>query len=155
MADWYIIAVDWTPAPHDAWPKARAAALKALELDPGAAGAHAALGMVEFLYEWDWAGAEGEFRRALDADPADPRVRVWYGMYLTAVGRRQEALAEMQRAQQLDPLSPEAGAFVAFTLYFARQYDQAIEQFHRVLEMERNYWLARYYLGWAHSRKGQ
>src|SRR5262249_15568920 len=122
--------------PAEAFPQAKAAAGKALELDPGLAEAHVSLGFARYVFDWDWAGARKEFRRALKLNPRYATAHHWYAWYLVAVGEAEEACAEMQRARELDPLSVPINTNVAFCYYYARQSDQAAEQFRKVLEME-------------------
>src|SRR5262249_27781272 len=91
--------------PNEVFPKAKAAALKAMQLDDRLAEAHASLAYVRFWYDWDWAGAESEFRRAIDINPGYATAHQWYAEYLRLMGRQEEAIVESQRALQLDPLS--------------------------------------------------
>lgn len=155
MAEWYVITVDWTLSPREGWPKAQAAAQKALELDPTLVSARATLASSKFLYEWDWAGAESEFRQVIHARPDLVRTREFYGAYLMSIGRFSEGLAEAKRAQELDPLSPETHAWVGTDLYYARQYDRAIGQLKEAIEIDSNFWLVHYWLGWSYLQKGQ
>ena len=117
-------------------PKARAAALKALELDDRLAEAHTSLALITENYDWDWQTAEKEYRRAIELNPNYATAHHWYAECLTWLGRFDEALRESERARQLDPLSLIIAADNGAILYFSRQYDRAIEQFHTVLEME-------------------
>ena len=96
--------------PEETIPKAEAAANRALELDATLAEAHAVLGLIKSEFEWDWAGAEREFKRAIELDPSDPTAHHWYTLQLLQLGRLDEALAEIKRAQELDPLSLVIGA---------------------------------------------
>ncbi len=116
--------------------KGRAAALRALELDPRLAEARAALGTIKFRYDWDWDGAERELRRAVADGPDYGHGHHDYAWYLVAVGRFDEALAEMRIARDLDPLSPVANADVGWVYLRARRYDEAIAQMERTLELE-------------------
>jgi TolB-like protein/Tfp pilus assembly protein PilF len=136
MADYY-----WGAPGVDsrvAMPKAKQYALKALDLDPNLAHAHTALAAVRFYGDWDWAAAEKEFKRALELNPSDAEAHRRYSVYLSALGRGEEALAEIRRAQQLDPLSTLTQVDVGWMFYFARQYDQAVEQCRRALELDPN-----------------
>jgi tetratricopeptide (TPR) repeat protein len=117
-------------------PKARAAALKALELDGNLAEAHASLAVIARNYDWDWQTAEQEFRRAIALDPNYATGHQWYAEHLAFSGRFEESFAEIERARQLDPLSLIIQADKAAGLYFARQYDRAIAQFRSVGAME-------------------
>ncbi|MFL6467665.1 MAG: TPR end-of-group domain-containing protein, partial [Pyrinomonadaceae bacterium] len=136
-------------SPHDGFPKAREAALKALELDSSLAEAHTALGSVKFFYDWDWAAAEREFRTANELDPNSADSHQTYGYFLAAMGRSGEALSEMVRAQELDPLSIEKLIGIGEVHYTNRDYDKAIEQFHRSLEMDPNSGFANWAIGRA------
>lgn len=120
-------------------PKARAAALKALQLDESLAGAHASLAVIAQNYDWDWSTAEREYRRAIELDPGYATAHQWYAECLGFEGRFDEAFAESERARKLDPLSLIISADYAALLYFSRQYDRSIEEFRRVLDMEPNF----------------
>jgi TolB-like protein/Flp pilus assembly protein TadD len=117
-------------------PKTEMAARKALELDATLAEPHAALGLVKYTYQWDWQGADEEFKRAIELDPNSPTTRHWYSSALELQGRWQEALSEMKRAQELDPLSPVITNNVGEILSYMRQYDSALEQFNKALELD-------------------
>jgi DNA-binding winged helix-turn-helix (wHTH) protein/Tfp pilus assembly protein PilF len=116
--------------------QARAAASRALELDEKLAEAHAALALILQNYDWDWQGSEREYRRAIDLSPNYATAHHWYAEHLMWLGRFDEALAESERARQLDPLSLIIAADHGAILYFSRQYDRAIEQFRKVLEKD-------------------
>jgi serine/threonine protein kinase/tetratricopeptide (TPR) repeat protein len=118
-------------------PRARAAAAKALELDDTLAEAHTSLAFA-LMSDYDWSAAKNEFRRSLELNPNYPTAHHWYAQYLSAMGRLDEAVAEAKEAERLDPLSPIIGWNVGSMLTFARKYDQAIEQFKRVLELDPN-----------------
>ncbi len=155
LADAYAVYNSYqVELPRVSGPKAKAAATKALEIDNTIADAHAALGMVRMSYEWDWPGAEREFQRAIQLDPAYPTARHWYSICLAAAGRNEEAIASLTRAQQLDPLSLIISADLGLEAYFARRYDQAVEQVRKVLEMDPNFAAARRHLGMAYEQKG-
>ena len=109
-------------------PRSRAAATKALELDESLAEAHTALAMVKANYDWEWAKGERAFKRAIDLNPGYALAHNQYGLLLVCLGRFDEAQAEMNRARELDPLSPFVQAGAVFPALFARHYDQAIEQ---------------------------
>jgi len=121
--------------PADALPKARAAALKALERDDESGGAHVTLGIVRLLYEWDWSGARQELERALQIDPNNPYFRLCYGVWLNAMGRSQDAIAEMTAALDLDPLSSLISHNLASVYNGAGLEDQAIEQLLKTVEL--------------------
>jgi serine/threonine-protein kinase len=141
-------------SPQEGFPRARAAALKALELDDKLAEAHSMLGVVKLLHEWDWAGAEGEFKRALEINPSYSDARQSYSNYLSQVmGRNDEALTEMRRAQELDPLSVEKNVGIGDVFYYQRRYDQALEQYQKVLEMDPNSGFTHWALGNVYVQK--
>ncbi|HEY3128913.1 MAG TPA: guanylate cyclase [Acidobacteriota bacterium] len=140
-------------APKDAFPKAKAAALSALRRDDTLAEAHTALAFSKMFYDWDWKGAETEFRRALRLREDYAIAHYWYGLNLASLGQPYDAIAQVRRAQQLDPLSPVIGAYVAGGYYFARQYDLAIEKCRQTLDLEPNFALARLVIGWALRQK--
>jgi tetratricopeptide (TPR) repeat protein len=120
-------------------PKARAAALKALSLDDNLAEAHASLAVITQNYDWDWQTSEKEFRRAIALDPNYATGHHWYVEHLALLGRFDEAEYEMGRARQIDRLSLIMQTDAAVFLYFARRYDQSIEQFRAVIEREPNF----------------
>ncbi len=120
-------------------PKARAAALKALELDGQSAEAHASLALIAQNYDWDWPTAEKEFRRAIELDPNYATGHHWYAEHLAFLGRFDECFAEMQRAMQLDPLSLIIKTDNGVFLYYAGQYERSIAQFQEVMKMEPNF----------------
>jgi TolB-like protein/thioredoxin-like negative regulator of GroEL len=155
LADYYYrVSTTYLP-PRKALPKARAAAVKALEIDDQLAEAHTSLAYTMMLYDWDWAGAEREFKRAIELKPGDATAHRWYGLYLVFMGRFDESLAEMERAYALDPLSLQVNVSLAAPFYFARRYERAMEQFHKTLEMDQNFWPAHYLLGWVYQERGE
>jgi TolB-like protein/Tfp pilus assembly protein PilF/predicted Ser/Thr protein kinase len=123
-------------APMDVFPKAKDAALKALEIDDSLAEAHASLAWVTALYDWDWAAAEREFRRAIALNPNYATAHQWYGIVLWNTGRLDEAMAEERRALELDPLSTIINRNVGDVLLFQKKYDEAIEQYRKTLEID-------------------
>lgn len=135
-------------------PKAKAAAIKALKIDEALAEAHTSLGYVKLVYDWDWEGAEREFKRAIELRSNDEWVYESYGWYLVAVGRFDESVAEMKRAQEVDPFSSAANTCLGIPLYYSRRYDEAIARFRIALEMEPNFNRARFRLGLAYVQKG-
>lgn len=140
--------------PAQAFPKARAAALKALELDDGNAEAHASLGSLHWEYEWDKSSAEKEFRRAIELNPSYATAHAWYAEELAVIGRGDEARTEIRRALEVDPLSLPVSVVAGWILYAGRDYDQAIQQLRRTLEMDSNFAIAHTYLGRAYVQKG-
>jgi len=135
-------------------PRGKAAVLKALEIDGALAEAHATLAFIKFRHDWDWAGAEEEFRRSLELDANYSEAHQWYAFYLLAVGRRDEADGEMARAQSLDPLSITFNSNLALYLFFTRQFDRSVQQCRKTLEMEPKSFLSRYALGLSYEQQG-
>jgi len=139
----------------EAMPRARAAALKAIELDEGLADAHTSLAFVLMHFDWDWPAAQREFARALELNPGYATAHHWYAFWLMAQGRAEEALLEIRVAQRLDPLSLIINTDVGEMLYYGRRYDETIEQARRALEMESGFALAHRLLGWGYLAKRQ
>jgi serine/threonine-protein kinase len=135
------------------FPKARAAAIKALELDDRLAEAHTVLGSVNLFYDWDWSSAERELKRAIEINRSYADAHQMYGYYLSSVGRLDEALDEMRRAQELDPVSLEKTAAIGEVLYYRREYDQAIGQYQKALEMDPNSGFVYWAIGRAYTEK--
>jgi tetratricopeptide (TPR) repeat protein len=155
LADAYDVASDYDLfPPRDSYSKAKVAVLKALELDPTLAPAHATLADMKSAYEWDWVGAEAEFKRALALNPGYATAHHWYAQYLTSRGRHEEAIAEIGRAMELDPLSPSINAFAGSALYMARQYDKSAEQLAKITAAEPSYAPAHYFLGFTREKQG-
>jgi TolB-like protein/DNA-binding winged helix-turn-helix (wHTH) protein/Tfp pilus assembly protein PilF len=156
LADTYGLMSTWGFGPqNELMPRARAAALKALELDESVAEAHTSLALVAENYDYDWARAEKEFRRASELDPEYATNHQWYAEFLSWQGRFDEALAESERARQLDPLSLIIASDHGAILYFAREYDRAIEQLRAVLDMDPTFDRARVLLAYVLVEKGQ
>ena len=149
LADAYVLLEDYADvSPKEAFPKAKVAAEKALEIDPGLAEAHASLAMVKFAYEWDWAGAEKGFQHAIDLSPSYATAHHWYALLLASLGRLDQALTEIRRAQRLDPFSPGLKSAEAWRVHAAaRRYDVALEELRTALELDPNYHL-------THNRRG-
>jgi TolB-like protein/DNA-binding winged helix-turn-helix (wHTH) protein/Tfp pilus assembly protein PilF len=151
LADTYLLLGGYEfHSQNEVIPKARAAAQKALKIE-NLSEAHASLGLIAENYDWDWPSAEKEFRLAIELNPSYSTAHHWYGeAFLAVTGRFDEALVEMKRAAELDPLSPIISTDVGVTLYLARRYDQAIPHLARTLELYPDYeaaeiWLARSY----------
>jgi eukaryotic-like serine/threonine-protein kinase len=148
LADCYNVLSSYgISSPNECFPKGRAAATKALEIDDNLAEAHTSLAQVRYYYEWDWAGAESEFKRAIALNPNYATAHQWYALALAAMGRMDEAIREIKRTQELDPLSLIANVNAGWILYHARRYDESIEQHRKSLDMDPNF--ARAY--WAIS----
>ncbi len=134
LADSYLLMSGYSMTPATAYvAQAREAAQKALALDPNFAEAHTSMALLHEQYEWDWQGAEKEFKRAIELDPSYATAHQWYAEYLMFQGRFDEALAESEKARQLDPQSLIIAADRGAILFYSRQYDRAIQQFREVL----------------------
>src|SRR5437016_5613112 len=136
-----------TVSPNEALPKAKAAALKAIELDASLAEPHVSLAHVKYYYDRDWAGAEREFKRAIELNPNYPQAHHWYAIYLVFAGRTNEGLAEIRRAQELDPLSLPINMTVGWLLCDANRADEGIDQLRKTLEMDPAFMVAHTRLG--------
>jgi TolB-like protein/DNA-binding winged helix-turn-helix (wHTH) protein/Tfp pilus assembly protein PilF len=155
LAEAYSVLPDYdVMTPGESYPKAKAEALKALELDPMLGEAHATLAVVKEELEWDWLGADGEFQRALELGPGSATIHQWYSEYLLRIGRISEGIDQIRQALELDPASPLMNAELGSVLYSARQYDQAIQQLKKAIEMEPRFPYAHSWLGFAYERKG-
>jgi len=152
----YIIAADYTVPAKTAMPKAKEAARRALAIDETLAEAHAFLAVAYLWFDWDWPGGEREFKRAIELDPNSTVVREYYGTYyLAASGHTDQAIAECERARQIDPLSLDVNTHLGVSLTFARRYDQALEQLRKTVDMEPNFWLAHFALGIVYVKVGK
>ncbi|HEY4256163.1 MAG TPA: protein kinase [Candidatus Udaeobacter sp.] len=155
MADAYALLVWQDQVPRGEFiARAKAAATKALEINEALAEPHATLGFVKFWYDWDFAGAESEFRRAIELDPDYATAHHWYGESLGLMGRFDEGFKELRLAQQIDPLSPIINTDLGKLHFFARQSDQAIEQLRNLLETDPDFPLAHLFLAMAYNKKG-
>jgi serine/threonine-protein kinase len=137
-----IWAADSQVPPTEVMPKAKAAALKAISLDDGLAEAHTSLGIVRLFGEWDWPGAEAEFRRALALDPDNSDTLHFYGHYLEAVGQLDQAVSYMKHAVDVDPLSLIVNSEYGFSLYAARRFEEAAAAHRKTYEMDRSFYFA-------------
>jgi tetratricopeptide (TPR) repeat protein len=154
LADCYnLLTVYEDTMPADAFSKAKAAAMKAVELDEGLGAAHASLGEIYFRFDWDWEAAEKEFRRAIELEPGYSTAHHWYAEYLVAMGRIDEGIAEAERALELDPLSLIINADAGWFFEMAGKSDRALLQLHRTLELEPRFSPTHLYLGEAYLRK--
>lgn len=140
-------------APKDAFPKALEAATKAIELDSTLADAHASLGFYKFYYDWDWAAAEQEFRTAIALNPNYALGYDWYGYYLTAMKRYDEARTVFSKAAELDPLSVRVSTDMGFSVYYSGDYDLAIKKLQGALQINPDYPLALIWLGRSYQAK--
>jgi TolB-like protein/DNA-binding winged helix-turn-helix (wHTH) protein/Tfp pilus assembly protein PilF len=139
--------------PLDAFPRARDAALKALELDPSLAEAHTSLAYFNLYHAWNWAEAENEFKKAIELNPNYATAHDWYSYYLMAMGRFDDAWKEVNRAHELDPLSVTISTDIGFNYYYRRSYDEAINQLRATLSVSPKFPLAHLWLGRAYQQK--
>lgn len=139
--------------PKEIYPKAKAAAPKALAIDATLSEAHTSLAYVMDIYDWDWSGAEKEFQRAIELNPNNALAHYRHGIALQRVGSVEEAIAEEKRALELDPLSLTSNRMLGSTMYHAKQYDQAIEQLRKTLDLDPHFRLAVDDLGLVYLQK--
>ncbi|MFN2393872.1 MAG: tetratricopeptide repeat protein, partial [Pyrinomonadaceae bacterium] len=157
IADAYTLlgaTFDASLPPREAMPNARTAAQKALELDSSLSEARTSLAWIKYRFDWDWRGAEDEFRQAIALNPNNAQAHHWYADYLTAMGRFDEALAKIRRARELDPFSLFINWNVGRILFFARRYDEALTELRRTLEMDQNFVRTHAYLESVYVMKG-
>ena len=155
LADSYLLlcAHGIEPA-FQAYPVAKAEALKALQLDDSFAEPHVSLAIVYFYHEWNWLKAEHEFQRAIELNPNYALAHSWYALTLGAMGRYEEALSQARRAQELDPLSLQINTVVGRILYFGRQYDRSIDAYRKVIDLDPHYARAHTRLGITYAAGG-
>jgi serine/threonine protein kinase/tetratricopeptide (TPR) repeat protein len=149
LLNWYV-----EPPPAEAWLRAKQSALRAVAADPELAEAHASLGFVKLHYDRDWDIAERELRKAIELKPGIQVAHRWYAFSLAAMGRHEEAFAEIERARQISPQSPVLATAVANVLFMAGKYDETIEQCRRALELDSGAISAHTVLRWAFEKKG-
>ncbi|HKQ78032.1 MAG TPA: protein kinase [Blastocatellia bacterium] len=156
LADCYCLASIYGAAPPKAvMPRAKAAALKALDLDDGLAEAHTSLAAAMVWFDWDWEASEREFKRAIELNPHYAVAHHWYGsVLLAAQGRFDEALSSERRALELEPLSLVINSNLGFICYQAGRFEEAMEHLTRTLEMDDNFVYARFHLGLCHAHRG-
>jgi eukaryotic-like serine/threonine-protein kinase len=155
LADYYSVLPFYTGAlPQEVFPKAKAAVTKALELDGSLAQAHASLAYILTYYDWNWGEAEREFQTSLALNPNDATVHHRYSRFLSSLGRIDEALAEIRKAEELDPLSRVIQVNVGVIYYFGGKYDLAIEQIEKVLKEDPDFAVAHWGLGLVYEQKG-
>jgi TolB-like protein/DNA-binding winged helix-turn-helix (wHTH) protein/Tfp pilus assembly protein PilF len=156
LADTYALLGDWeygVLVPSEAYPKAKAAAIKALDLDKTLADAHTSLAFSLDAFDWDWQSAEKEFKRAIELNTGYATAHHWYAWHLSEMGRNSEAIAEMRKAENLDPLSLIISADMAEILLVAHLNDEAVEQSRRTIDMDPHFGIAHYELGQAFVQK--
>jgi TolB-like protein/DNA-binding winged helix-turn-helix (wHTH) protein/Tfp pilus assembly protein PilF len=154
LADCFSLMANYAVlAPKDAFPRARAAARRALDLDPSSAEAHVALGLAKHHFDWEWSVAEAEYRRAIQLDPALAIAHLRYAELLSNSGRHDEAIREIGRAHDADPLSLVIASNIGRFLFYARRYDAAIYELQKILVLDPNRAYARIHLGMSYARK--
>jgi serine/threonine protein kinase/Tfp pilus assembly protein PilF len=147
VADTYNLTGFFGYSPPSAtFPRAKAAAQRALEIDNSLGEAHASLGWVAMCFDWDWSAAERGFKRAIELNPAYGTAHEWYAVYLFAMGRFEESIREALHARELDPLSLMINTVVGIAYLFAHRYDESFEHFNKALEMDPNFLLANSYI---------
>jgi DNA-binding winged helix-turn-helix (wHTH) protein/TolB-like protein/tetratricopeptide (TPR) repeat protein len=155
LADSYQLQPEYgATAPRESFPQAKAAINRALELDDRSAEAHAALGYMQTVYDWDWPAAEASFKRALELDPNCATAHQWYAEYLTVVGRFDESYAEFARALQLEPLSPIILSDLASNYDHQGRWDEELAEAKKVIELEPNFAYGYFFLALAYEGKG-
>jgi TolB-like protein/DNA-binding winged helix-turn-helix (wHTH) protein/Tfp pilus assembly protein PilF len=155
LADAYSLLANYQAlSPAEAFPRAKAAATKALELDPEAPEAHGALALVKHHFEWDWTGAESEYKRAIELQPNFATAHHRYAWFLSDVGRHDQALQEIRRAQELDPTSIVVQTNLGRVLYRARHYDEAIAELRKADALDPDRLFTHIFLGMAYEQKG-
>jgi DNA-binding winged helix-turn-helix (wHTH) protein/TolB-like protein/Flp pilus assembly protein TadD len=155
LADSYaVLVIRGDTRPRDSFEKAKAAAIRAVAIDGTSAEAHGALANVKSWYDWDWPGADREFKRAIELSANDPIPNQHYASHLMAMGRHQEAISEINRAQRLDPLSLTTNVQAARILFFAGQYEASLERCRKALAMDPDFGGAYIFLGRIHTQKG-
>ncbi|PYT73965.1 MAG: hypothetical protein DMG39_04925 [Acidobacteria bacterium] len=156
LADSYALLPFYSETrPGEAFPKAKAAAMKALQLDATLAEAHASMAYVKTYYDWDWEGAEQEFKRTLDLNPNHADAHHAYSRFLASLGRLTEARAELKRAQELDPLSLLVQANAGVISYFARRYDEAIQELQKISELDSHFFVPHWGMGLCYEQEGK
>jgi DNA-binding winged helix-turn-helix (wHTH) protein/tetratricopeptide (TPR) repeat protein len=154
LADCYtILAIQDSLPQTEAFGQARKALTRALQIDDQLPEAHGSLAHLK-LHDWDWPGAEAEFKLATELNPGLVSAHVWYAEYLTVFGRTDEAIAELRRATLIDPVSLVVRSCTGRALYFGRRYDEAIEEYRRALEMDAHFYAAHLRLGLCYAQKG-
>lgn len=155
LADCFpLLSLYGSLTPREAYPQAKAAAEKALEIDPLMSKAYNSLGVVKLFYEWDWRGAEAAFRRAIELNPHYADAHQRYGMLLTAEGRFDEAVAEFKLAREFDPLSLIIKTISGYPFYYSREFEPAKAAFREVIAADEKYSMAHFRLGLAHAQTG-
>ncbi len=155
LADAYFdLATNDLRPPGEVFPLSKAAAQKAIELDPSLAEAHSALAALSWGYDWDWPRAEQEFKRAIELDPNSSVARSRYSVFLATISRNDEAIAEGRKAQQLDPLSPVTTGLLGYGFTLTHRFDEAVPWYMKALDLQPDFALARAEMAWNYSFKG-
>jgi TolB-like protein len=153
-SDVYYSLGDWGCMPQaEAFAKSRAAALKAIELDPTSASAYAQLADLDFTAEWNWPKAEQEYLQAISFDPSDAGIHSSYAIFLVAMGKPDQAISELKKTRQLDPVSEITNMISTYVLYFAHQYDQALDQGKKTLDLYPDSRATEYWMGHIYEQK--
>jgi TolB-like protein/Tfp pilus assembly protein PilF len=155
LADCYYMVSNQYYAPTEVMPRARAAALRAIELDDTLGEAHATLALIRSVYDFDHGEAEKGFQRALKLKPGDATVHTWYGLYLVAMGRFDDGAVELEQAQKLDPVSPALNGYAGAVLYYAHRYDQVIDRMRPIMEINPDYQQPYAWIALAYEQKGE
>jgi len=156
LADSYVL-LGWNSylPPKKVFPKGKAAAMTALKFDPELAEAHTSLAALLWLHDWQWEKAQTEFKRSLEISPTYPTANHWYAEYVMTMGRHDEAIAKIKTGQELDPLSLIINVAVGWACYHAREYDEAVEQLLRTVDLDPNYPVTYWILGLLHRKMGR
>src|SRR5204863_5628204 len=153
LSDSYtLLVVREAISPTEGFAKAKAAAVRALEIDETLAEAHASLGHA-MLHNWEWAAGEKELKRAIELNAGYASAHHWYSEHLTAMGRCDESITELKLAADLDPLSLVISADLGRAFYYAREYDEVMNQESRTLELDSNFWLSHINLGRSYTQR--
>jgi eukaryotic-like serine/threonine-protein kinase len=151
---WVLLGWNSYLAPREAFPKGKAAAMTARQLDPDLAEAHTSWAALLWLHDWKWEAAQTAFKHSLELSPAYSTANHWYAEFATTMGRHEEAIARMRKSQELDPLSLIISVAVGWSLYLSRRYEEAIEQLRRTAELDANYPVTYWILGLALRKTG-
>lgn len=155
LADSYTVLASWNIlSSNEAFPKSKAAATKALDIDKTLSEAHASLGFVNAVYDWEWSKAEREFKLAIKANPNYATAHEWYALFLSWTGRHDEAISTAKHAQLLDPLTPIITSVVGVVLHYAERYEEAIVEYEKVLELDPAFLPALCFRGAAYAQLG-
>jgi TolB-like protein/Tfp pilus assembly protein PilF len=155
LADAFILlGIHGVRSPQDTYPKARAAAIKALEIDPALAEAHAAMGDVSKGFDWEWGQAEASYREAIKFNSNYALVHQWYANLLSILERHAEAIGEAEEARYIDPLSAPTAGFVGFSLYRARRFDEALREARKAMELDPSSPVVNWFLSLIYLQRG-